>query len=155
MKYYTSYFYNLRFLKPYQIPMSTAAWDPKWYYNNIKPGHVWKNSSGVYCGIRIPQLNPETCHASGCPCSEKNYHECRFLKEYDLGLRKIDFPALLDYIRKVAEFIKTTEGFAEEPEIVLLVYEVPSNPCSERVAIQELFRRNGIEIEEYVPEKKK
>ena len=31
MKIYISYFYAVRFFKPYQIPMSTAVWDPKWW----------------------------------------------------------------------------------------------------------------------------
>lgn len=33
MKFYTSYFYKLRFFTPNMLPFSTAKWDPKWYHN--------------------------------------------------------------------------------------------------------------------------
>ena len=55
----------------------------------------------------------------------------------------------MDYLQKVADFIQQTEGFQEEPEIILMVYEVPDNPCSERVELLRYFRENGIDIEEW------
>ena len=39
----------------------------------------------------------------------------------------------------LGERIKSKLGFSEEPEIVLLVHEAPSNPCSERTVLQDFF----------------
>ena len=36
----------------------------------------------------------------------------------------------------------------DEPIIVLMVYEVPSNYCSERIALQNLFQQHGVECKE-------
>lgn len=150
MKFYTSYFYQLRFFKPYQIPFSTAIWDPKWFHNFQDQSHVWKDKNGVWNGIRLEMLNPKSCSApSCCPCSERNYQSCEFLCGYRLGLSRIDFSSLISFVSSVAEFIKKEEGFSEEPEIILLVHESPENPCSERVPIQELFRVHGIEVYEW------
>ena len=42
-----------------------------------------------------------------------------------------------------------TIGIMEEPEIVLIVYETPNNPCSERLPIIEWFSENEFEIKEW------
>ena len=36
-----SYFYNVRHMKPYQVPVSTAMYDLKWFHNNQGNGHVF------------------------------------------------------------------------------------------------------------------
>jgi hypothetical protein len=41
-----------------------------------------------------------------------------------------------------------SEGFEEEPIMVLIVYEVPKNLCSERQALIDYFNENGIECKE-------
>ena len=149
MKIFTSYFYNVRFFKPYMIPLSTAIWDPKWFHDFKGQKHIWRDKNGVWNGLRIEELNPKECHAGGCPCEKRNYENCRFLREYREGLRKIDFDKLLDSLIKFSESIKEQEKFCEEPEIILLVHEAKDNQCSERVPIQELFREHGIEIKEW------
>ena len=149
MKIYTSYFYNIRFFKPWQIPVSTAVWDPKWFHDGKGKDHVWKDQNNVWNGIRFEALNPEGCNAGGCPCKVKNPEECWFLRSYAKGLRSWKFSDIMDYLQKVADFIQQTEGFQEEPEIILMVYEVPDNPCSERVELLRYFRENGIDIEEW------
>jgi hypothetical protein len=45
--------------------------------------------------------------------------------------------------------IKKHEGFEEDPIIVLLVYEKPDNPCSERCVLIDWFKKNNIELEEF------
>ena len=148
MKIYTSYFYNIRFLKPYQIPLSTAIWDPKWFHNGLGNSEVFLDKNGVINGLRLEELNPGSCHADGCPCKEKNYLDCWFLKSYRAGLRNIDFKALYEKLETFALGWKEIAKFEEEPEIILIVYETPGNPCSERVPIQEWFAENGIKVEE-------
>lgn len=149
MKIYTSYFYQVRFFKPHQIPLSTAVWDPKWYHNFKDQDYFWKDSNGVWNGLRLEILNPKQCHAGGCPCTSKDYTTCQFIREYKEGLNKLNFPELLGYLQKIADSVQQSEGFSEEPEIMLLVHEAPTNPCSERVPIQEYFKENGIEVKEW------
>ena len=157
MKIYTSYFYMVRFLKPNQIPISTAIWDPKWFHDFKGQDNVWKDKNGVWNGIRLEVLNPESCCTTQPPecvaCikenREKDPKSCSFIKEYREGLSKINFEDLMETLIKTAEFIQQLEGFKDEPEIILLVHEAPYNPCSERVPLQELFKNNGIDVVEW------
>jgi len=41
-----------------------------------------------------------------------------------------------------------SENFTEEPIMVLIVYEVPKNLCSERQALINYFNENGIACKE-------
>jgi len=150
MKFFTSYFYNIRFFKPYQIPLSTAIWDPKWFHEFKDQEHIWKDKNGVWNGLRIEELNPKSCHASGCPCDIREPENCRFIREYKEGLEKIDFEKMLGDIEKLVSYIQSQEKFEEEPEVILIVHEAKDNPCSERNSIQELFREHGLEIEEWI-----
>jgi len=150
MKFFTSYFYNIRFFKPHQIPLSTAVWDPKWFHEFKDQEHIWKDKNGVWNGLRIEELNPQSCHASGCPCKTRDPENCRFIREYKEGLEKIDFEKMLGDIEKLVSYIQNQEKFEEEPEVILIVHEAKDNPCSERNSIQELFREHGFEIEEWI-----
>lgn len=150
MKFFTSYFYNIRFFKPYQIPFSTAVWDPKWFHGFQKSDYIWKDGNGVYNGLRAEFMNPRSCNSiECCPCEKHNSESCDFLRSYREGLEKLDFLNVYDYFKKASDFIQQTEGFKEEPEIILIVYETPDNPCSERGVIQEYFKAHGIEINEW------
>lgn len=150
MKFWISYFYNIRFLKPNQIPVSTAVWDPKWYHNFKGNSEVYLDKNGVLNGLRVEELNPQKLNAHGCPCKHKgDYKTCRFLREYREGLRRLNFQRLIDKLELIGSGWKNTAGLEEEPEIVLIVYEVPDNPCSERVPLIEWFAENGIELEEW------
>jgi hypothetical protein len=51
--------------------------------------------------------------------------------------------------KRIAEDVRKINHFEEEPEIILLVYETPDNPCSERIALIDYFKKHGIELEEY------
>ena len=155
MKIYTSYFYQIRFFKPNQIPMSTADWDPKWFHNFQGQNNIWKDKNGVWNGIRLEILNPSHCCSILPPecvrCTKETRHpeSCSFLKDYKNGLNKINFSELMEYLTKTADYFQHLEGFTDEPEIMLIVHESPDNLCSERVPIQDLFRDNGIEIKEF------
>jgi len=147
----------IRFLKPYQIPISTAIWDPKWFHNFKDQDYVWKDKNGVWNGIRLEILNPNSCCITQPPeciaCvkdgRDRDPKNCSFIKEYKEGLEKINFNDLMELLTKMAEFIQQLEGFENEPEIILLVHEAPYNPCSERVPLQELFKNNGIDVVEW------
>lgn len=149
MKISISYFYNIRFFKPYQIPISTAIWDPKWFHNGLGNSEVFIDKNGVINGLRSEELNPRSCHSEGCPCLEKNYESCKFLKDYRLGLKQISFKNLIEKFETIAKGWVNMIDIKEEPEIVLIVYETPDNPCSERTAIIDWFLENGIIVKEW------
>ena len=157
MKIWTSYFYQVRFFKPYQIPLSTADWDPKWFHNFKDQNYVWKDKNGVWNGLRLDIFSPSKCCSILPPectrCSNvSNRHPetCSFLRDYKNGLdNKINFSDLLELLQRTAQTIKDTEGFSDEPEIMILVHEASTNPCSERAAIQEYFREHGLEVKEW------
>jgi hypothetical protein len=54
--------------------------------------------------------------------------------------------------KRIAEEVKKINNYEGEPEIILLVYETPDNPCSERQPLIDYFGKRGIKIEEYVKE---
>ena len=146
MKYYITYFYNVRFLKPNMIPFSTAVWDPKWWHDYKGASYAFVDKNGVINGLRVETLQPQS-HC--CPCEAKNPEACLFLKEYSIQLENTNFEELTGYLEAVAYDAKEQLKFQEEPEIVLLVYEKPDNPCSERWPLLKYFANHGIILNEF------
>lgn len=146
MKFKITYFYMLRFLKPNQIPISTALWDPKWYN---KDGKVYVNDKGVIFGLKCPSLSPQECTPGCCPCNNKTPGKCKFIQEYMESLRKLNFLEIKQGLENMAREVQGFMGFAEDPEIILVVYETPDNPCSERGSLIQWFLENNVNLEEY------
>ena len=146
MKFKITYFYMLRFLKPNQIPISTALWDPKWYNRN---GKVYVNDKGVIFGLKCPPLSPQECTPGCCPCNNKIPGKCKFIQEYMESLRKLNFLEIRQGLENIAREVQGFMGFTEDPEIVLVVYETPNNPCSERGSLIQWFLENNVNLEEY------
>ena len=150
MKISISYFYKVRFFKHNMIPFSTAIWPPSWFGRN---GNQHKDKNGVWNGISVKPLVP----GSGCNglcrgpefCSPPQPSRCAFLKKYREQLDARDFNKVYARLEEIASQVKQDEGFEEEPEIILLVFEAPQNPCSERHVLQEWFRDNGVELKEW------
>lgn len=139
-----SYFYKVRFFKPNEIPISTAKWDPSWYYNKSQ-GDWYIDKRGIVNGLRAPVFAPGSrceglCHGketcSGSPA------DCEFLQMYHVQLKHLDFNKT---IAELEELAKMFHG----DTIVLLVHEAPDNPCSERQMLIQWFKENGYELEEY------
>lgn len=146
MKFKITYFYMLRFLKPNQIPISTALWDPKWYN---KDGKVYVNDKGVIFGLKCPPLSPQECTPGCCPCNNKTPGKCKFIQEYMESLRKLNFLEIKQGLENMAKEVQGFMGFTEDPEIILVVYETPNNPCSERGSLIQWFLENNVNLEEY------
>ena len=153
MKIWISYFAQIRHFKPWMIPISTAAWDPKWFHDFKGNSNLYKDKNGVWNGIRLEELNPDHCCTLPPECldckSNKNPDICSFLKDYKSGLDRLNFQELLDCLNKTAVYIQQLEGFQEEPEVILVVYEAPNNKCSERGPLQDYFMKNGVELKEW------
>ena len=153
MEIYTSYFYQVRFMKPNMIPLSTAVWDPKWFHQNKGQEFVWKDKNGVYNGLRAPVFAPGPLCENLCrgpeTCVTRDPHTCLFLNTYRYQLDQLDFDNIVARCESMGKRIQNLEKFEEEPIIMLLVHEAPQNPCSERRVIQEWFAANGKEVVEW------
>lgn len=145
MKIKISYFSMARYFRANQIGISTAAWKPKyWTYGQNKQGSV--------IGIEEKSLSPSYIEQF---CSHECIHKellprCPFLKAYIKYLNTIDFNNyLLPEFERIAEEVRKINNFEGDPEIILLVYEKPDNPCSERGPLIEYFKTHGVILEEY------
>lgn len=145
MKFLITYFYNSRFFLPNQIGISTAIWQPKYW-------KLGQNKQGAIMGICEQSLSPykvETHCASHCAYKEA-LSNCPFLTAYKEYLDTIDFENyLLPEFTRIAEEVRKINNFEGEPEIILLVYEKPDNPCSERGVLVDYFKRHRFELNEY------
>lgn len=148
--FYISYFYNLRYLPPDIIPISTAISDPPWF----KPkenGEPWFDDRGVLCGIKFPEFSHPGAYQCGCPCSQKIPEVCNFLRTYRLHLDLLDATWEIQKFESLAEYLRSkgipVRGFC------LMVYESPDNLCSERVPLQEIWDVWGLELPEFDPSK--
>ena len=154
MKFYITYFYNVRFFKPNQIPISTAVWDPKWYHNGTSDQTVcFIDKNGVMNGIKEDLLSPLTIeeHWCGPNCKYKGeLPNCCFLQAYRNYLKTVDFQYIFGEFNRVAEDVYKVTNYAGEPEIILLVHEKEDNPCSERIPLQEYFKEHGIILKNWV-----
>ena len=149
MEIYTSYFYQVRFFPVNLIPLSTAAFDPKWYHENKGPSHQFKDKRGVINGIRAdifapgPDLSGYCSEACGMVPPN-----CNFLLRYRAQLNKLDFRTIWQKFESLAQTIQLREGF-ETVNFALLLHEAPTKLCSERCVIQDWFSENGHPIHEW------
>lgn len=153
MKFYTSYFYQVRFFKPNMVPISTAKWDPAWFSHN---GHYYKDKNGVYNGLKaLPLALPDSYWEElkgEEQCSKECPHDktdCAFMRVYRKYLNTLDIHDIVHRCETLAKKVQAKEGFTEEPIIVLLVHESASCVCAERPVLQSWFHDNGYEIEEW------
>lgn len=147
-----SYFYQIRYFRPYMIPVSTAVWDPKWYHEFYGSDHCFIDKNHVINGLRMPCLVPgDTCKGlcSGLiECQSRNPAECDFLKAYRKQLEGIPFDAFIANLEKNAVLLTNKLHLLQEPLYVFIVYEKYDNPCSERAALLDWFRSHGLDANE-------
>ena len=152
MKIYTSYFYQVRFFPPNLIPISTAAWDPKWFHNGKGHSFQFKDKRGVINGIRADIFAPGADLAGYCSktCG-KTPPQCDFLLRYRAQLNQLDFRTIVQKFERLEELIKSKEGIITDIDFALLFHEAPNNPCSERIPVQQWFAANGLQVTEWLP----
>lgn len=167
MKYLISYFYNIRFMTPNMLPISTAARDPAWFHQNMDNNYRFLDNNCVLNGFRMDELvMPQERYSqlirqnmdctSLCNKEERTgLNPCPFMVEYAKYLRET-FPNFSDFLAKCDEEVERLNshlhfGF---DTIVFIVHEAPSRGCAERPVIQDWFRENGYELEEFEPCKK-
>ena len=153
MKIRTSYFYQIRNFKRNMVPISTAVWDPQWYHNFTGDySHLFYDRRNILNGLRLESIIEQGKHSNHgpeiCPCENKDYNTCSFLSNYRKNLENIDFKKMIVDMQNFANKYKEKEKIKDEIILVLIVYETPSNPCSERKPLQDYFTSHGWECKE-------
>ena len=153
MKIYTSYFYQIRFFSIWEVPFSTAVWDPKWYHNYKDQSYNFMDKHGVLNGLRIKDFRPgieceNLCRGSES-CLTKDPSTCEFLQTYERQLQALDAASIENYFNMVLDKLSKKLHLPMHFVPVLIVHEAPTNPCSERVIIQKVLREKGFECEEW------
>ncbi len=153
MTIYTSYFYMVRFMRPWEIPLSTAVWDPKWFHKFRGQDYIFCDKNGVLNGVRASLFAPdETCRdLCGGPvdCPTMDPTTCVFLKKYREQLDRLNAPEFVRYMSMVGDTFKDMLKLDRVPDFILLVHEAPNNSCSERRVIQQWFADNNISVQEW------
>ena len=145
MKFYTSYWAQVRNFPTNLIGLNTTIWPPKW-----RP--LGQDKRGIWV-IDCPPLKPGRECENLCRgnCAPKHPKNCAFLQTYNNQLTSIDFSSFITKLQNLHDKICNNEQLTSV-DFAFIVFEAPSNPCSERVAIQNWFRANNIEISEWKKE---
>lgn len=147
IKIYTSYFYQIRNFKKNMIPVSTCISDPAWY-RPPEGKEYYFDKRGIVCGLRYEPLIVQKQGTQECFGTDII---CPFVKEMKQG---IICPCMQEYEHLLYSLVdkeKTLKAFEHccnkfnADIIVLIVYETPSNPCSERYALQRFFNCKELE----------
>lgn len=150
--YKVSYFYQIRFFRPYMIPFSTAIWDPKWYHAFKGQTHNFVDKNGVLNGLRFVDFAPRMSIDGECNgrdnCTINNPSKCAFLSNYRKQIEAVDPDEIRNYFETWTTQIKARLGFSEDPMVVFIVHEAPDNKCSEREVLLTSLPKMGIPIEE-------
>lgn len=144
MKFYISYFYAVRFFDKSAVCLSTGHSDPAWFHDGQGKRHVFRDKRGVMNGLRAEPFVP---HVKGeCGYCDKDSSKCGFLRNYREQLDKLDFNEMMQRFESIAARVSPN---VDNPDIILLVWEAPDNPCSERWVLSDWFKDHGVQIEEY------
>ena len=143
MKRYITYFSNLRYLDDSYLPINTTIYPPAFFNTN----GLDKTSNGIYLGVTAHEIIfPHLGEGNSCPCAAKDPTLCGFIKNYLRHLQQVDFKTFEAHYSNLAARLSSKIN-----KVVLVVYEKPDNPCSERGSLIEWFKENGIELEEFRP----
>lgn len=153
MKIYTSYFYMVRFLRPWELPLSTAVWDPKWFHDFKGQNHIYKDRRGVLNGVRAGMFVPDNTCTNQCSgldkCVTKDPTQCTFLRRYRQQLDKLDAKSFMKYMEQSSSYFQDLLELERPLDFVLIFHEAPTNKCSERWPVQSWFQDNGFEVTEW------
>lgn len=148
MQIFLSYFYTVRFFKPYMIPFSTAMWDPKWYHAGQDQNYVFTDKKGVINGMRAVPLVPDKhcdglCRGPDLCQDNKDPEKCRFLKAYSQQLEAIPVHNFVGALETISKRLLEVTHIQKDPVAVILVHEAPDNPCSERWPLLKWLNDSG------------
>lgn len=152
MKWSITCFSNIRYMNKHILPISTITKPPSFFRSHPTDNLFHFDKNGVLLGIICNELSSHHAKSSFtfslCPCKEKDYENCEFLKKYYNYLKTIDFRSFIDKYEKLAR-AASNELEYEIKEVVIIVYEKELNKCSERTVIKKWFKDNRYELEEF------
>ena len=137
----------IRNFTPNIIPVSTALSDPVWY-RPPQGKEYYIDKRGVICGLRYEPLIVQRQATMMCPCENRmQAPACPTMIEYEQLLYSlVDKEKTLKAFEYCCNKFKKELDLKEEPIICLIVYEAPTNPCSERIALQHFFQCTELQI---------
>ena len=132
----------VRFFPKNLVGLNTTVWPPKW-----RP--LGKDKRDVIV-LDCPPLKPGAECEGLCrgTCEPKHPEDCKFLEVYYNQLTKIDINKFCNNLSRLHNQICKDEGY-DDLDFALIVFETPTNKCSERWPLQKWLKNNGIEIEEW------
>ena len=152
MKIYISYFYQIRFFPENLIPVSTAAWDPKWYHDFKDPNYIFRDKRNVINGVRCNGLVCTKIYDANHDCPIDGVQNCRqpkdgsctfMMKYYKFLTEEVPFDKLISNLQQVP--VKLRPG----SDVCLIVHESPSRGCAERPCLVRYFNDNGYRLIEW------
>ena len=143
MKLYTSYWAQVRNFPPNLVGLNTTIWPPKWRPLGKDNREVWV--------IDCPPLKPGPSCEGLCrgDCNPKHPENCQFLINYYNQLRNIDIRDFFERLVKLKNKMENEEKI-KDISFAFIVFETPSNKCSERVMIHLWLKDWGVEVEEWI-----
>jgi hypothetical protein len=145
---FTSYFYQIRNFTSNLIPVSVCLRDPVWY-RPPQGKEYYIDKRGVVNGLRYEPLIVQRYGVYTCPCEHKDQTPfCPTMIEYENLLKSlVDKEKTLKAFEFCCNKFKKELNLKKEPIICLMIYEAPTNPCSERIALQHFFNCRELEID--------
>lgn len=160
--FYTASFNQIRYMNKYILPMSINFGEPSWYHDGKDRNYCFFDKRGVYNGLVAWPLtmNEETSRkieANNVKCKKDcsfDTHNCLAKLLFFLQLKNTSIDKIMSYIEVIKEnYGKLTRiKDYEKIDICFVVYEQPTNLCSEREVIKRYFESNGIIIKEWTPD---
>lgn len=157
LKFYISYFYQIRNMSSNILPVSTAMWDPKWFHDGKSEGYRYMDKNNVINGVRFSHLCMESYRYEkliknkvDCGMNCPGVEGCEFMKEYAKCIRakNPDFQKFITFCEGYVEFLNQKFNFGLDT-IIFIVHEAPDRGCGERPVIQDWFNENGYELLEW------
>lgn len=142
MKVYTSYWGQVRNFPTNLVGLNTTVWPPK--YRPL--GTDKRGVTVLNCKPLVPGKACEhTCQGPQI-CKEmfpnRKPPDCPFLQAYKKQLETLNFTEFYNYMNELSKKYN-------DADFAFIVFETPTQECSERWTIQQWFKDNGIEIEEW------
>ena len=136
MKIYTSYWAMVRNFPTNLVGLNTTVWPSK--YRPL--GTDTRGVTVLNCKPLIPGHECEyLCRGK---CDPPHPENCAFLQTYRKQLDKLNFTEFYTYMGELSKKYNNAD-------FAFIVFEPPTRECSERRVIQEWFRDNNVEIDEW------
>lgn len=167
MKVYISYFYQIRNFNKYMIPLSTAMFDPKGYHDNKEITNLFWDKNGVINGLRCYHFIFNKDRYQGW-CSDeccfkarkrelkksdtKDLVGCPYLDAYKRMLSMTSWTDVIQFFKSAITYVANHNNDLDNIDkynVCLIVYETPSEVCSEREELINWFKAQGIDLIEW------